>query len=275
MLLVFTGAEGLDGEAFSGVYRGSALENCRGMYPQEPDGDRALARYEADHLAYMAGPFWEEGGVLLVLAGEDGRYLAAVRLYPGTGEGCWQMEALETRPGERRKGYGLELLRQTQGWLERAGGGDAALPRGQGQPGLSSHPRGGGFLPGPGGVGAAGRRPYPRPVYHGLQHPGRARPPVREHGPPLMVQRRAFCVQPAGSTGGRGGGFSGHSRGKTNAPDRQVRGGVLVWGTAQASLALASSVSWVKAALSLMASSESILRLISTLASFRPCMKVE
>ena len=53
----------------------------------------------------------------LVLAGEDGRYLAAVKLYPGTGAGCWQMEALETRPGERRKGYGLELLRQTQGWL--------------------------------------------------------------------------------------------------------------------------------------------------------------
>ena len=123
MLLVFTGAEGLDGEEFSGVYRGSALENCRGMYPQEPDGERALARYEADHLAYMAGPFWEEGGVLLVLAGEDGRYLAAVKLYPGTGAGCWQMEALETRPGERRKGYGLELLRETQGWLERAGGG--------------------------------------------------------------------------------------------------------------------------------------------------------
>ena len=123
MLLTFTGPEGLDGEEFSGVYRGSALENCRGMYPQEPDGDRALARYEADHLAYMAGPFWEEGGVLLVLAGEDGRYLAAVKLYPGTGEGCWQMEALETRPGERRKGYGLRLLRETQGWLERAGGG--------------------------------------------------------------------------------------------------------------------------------------------------------
>ena len=44
---------------------------------------------------------------------------------------------------------------------------------------------------------------------------------------------------------------------------------------AQASFPLASSVSWVKAALSLTASSASILRLISTLASFSPCMKVE
>lgn len=123
MLLVFTGAEGLDRDEFSAVYRGSALENCREMYPDEPTPRGALARYEGDHLAYMAGPFWEEGGVLLVLAGEDGRYLAAVRLYPGTGEGCWHIEALETRPGERRKGYGLRSLRETQGWLERAGGG--------------------------------------------------------------------------------------------------------------------------------------------------------
>ena len=38
---------------------------------------------------------------------------------------------------------------------------------------------------------------------------------------------------------------------------------------------LAISVSWVKAAGSLMASSESILRLISMPATFRPCMKVE
>ena len=123
VLLTWTGPGGLDREEFSAVYRGSALENCRGMYPEEPTSQAAVERYEADHLAYMAGPFWEEGGVLLVLAGEDGRYLAAVKLYPGTGEGCWQMEALETRPGERRKGYGLRLLRETQGWLERAGGG--------------------------------------------------------------------------------------------------------------------------------------------------------
>ena len=38
---------------------------------------------------------------------------------------------------------------------------------------------------------------------------------------------------------------------------------------------LAISVSWVKAAGSLMASSESILRLISMPAVFRPCMKLE
>ena len=43
----------------------------------------------------------------------------------------------------------------------------------------------------------------------------------------------------------------------------------------QASLALASSVSWVKAALSLTAISASILRLMATPAFYRPFMKVE
>ena len=121
VLLTWTGPGGLDREEFSAVYRGSALENCREMYPEEPDGEAALARYEREHLAYMAGPFWEEGGVLLVLAGEDGRYRAAVKLYPWEDERCWHVEGLETRPGERRKGYGVQLLREAQRWLERTG----------------------------------------------------------------------------------------------------------------------------------------------------------
>ena len=177
MLLVFTGAEGLDGEAFSGVYRGSALENCRGMYPDEPTDQGALARYEGDHLAYMAGPFWEEGGVLLVLAGEDGRYLAAVRLYPGTGAGCWQMEALETRPGERRKGYGLELLRQTQGWLERAGGGTLLSHVGRGNlASLGAH-QAAGFRRAREDRTEADSGPTPAPYNIGFRPPGPPRPP--------------------------------------------------------------------------------------------------
>lgn len=43
----------------------------------------------------------------------------------------------------------------------------------------------------------------------------------------------------------------------------------------QAAAFLAISVSWVKAAASLMASSASILRLISIPAAFRPCIKLE
>ena len=59
-------------------------------------------------------------------------------------------------------------------------------------------------------------------------------------------------------------------------PPRLCRGGLRVcWMQAQASLALAISVRAVNAALSLTASSASILRLISTPAFFRPFIKVE
>ena len=59
-------------------------------------------------------------------------------------------------------------------------------------------------------------------------------------------------------------------------PPRLCRSGLRVcWIQAQASLALAISVRAVNAALSLTASSASILRLISTPAFFRPFIKVE
>jgi hypothetical protein len=68
-----------------------------------------------------------------------------------------------------------------------------------------------------------------------------------------------------------------HSAGglqKSTAPRRE-RCGRQLWTSAQASLLLAISVSWVKAALSLMAISESILRLMVIFAFFSPFMKVE
>ena len=68
------------------------------------------------------------------------------------------------------------------------------------------------------------------------------------------------------------------SGGKNKNPPASLQragGFFAVWGVTQASLALAISVSWVKAALSLTAISASIFRLISTPAFFRPFMKVE
>ncbi len=49
----------------------------------------------------------------------------------------------------------------------------------------------------------------------------------------------------------------------------------LLWFSKNCHAFLAISVSWVNAAASLTASSASILRLISTPATFRPCIKVE
>ena len=103
------------------VYQGSALENCGRMYPNEPEPSEALARYEREHRAYMEGPFFrEEGGVLFVEA-REGRYLAAVKLYPWKEPGCWHVEALETRPEERGKGHGARVLGGAVRALEETG----------------------------------------------------------------------------------------------------------------------------------------------------------
>lgn len=121
MLLVFHDAAGLDLGEFTAVYRGSALENCERMYPNEPEAPAALARYEREHRAYMEGPFFrEEGGVLFVEA-EEGRYLSAVKLYPWKEPGRWHVEALETRPEERGKGYGARVLSGAVRTMEKAG----------------------------------------------------------------------------------------------------------------------------------------------------------
>ena len=90
--------------------------------PGEPIGDLcALARYEREHRAYMEGPFFrEEGGVLFVEA-REGRYLAAVKLYPWKEPGCWHVEALETRPEERGKGHGARVLGGAVRTLEEIG----------------------------------------------------------------------------------------------------------------------------------------------------------
>ena len=122
MLLVWTSTDGLDREQFSAVYRGSALENCREMYPEEHTPQAALARYEQEHLAYMDGPFFqEERGLLFILASREGRYRAAVKLYPWQGERRWHIEALETRPEDRGKGYGTQVLREMIARLEQDG----------------------------------------------------------------------------------------------------------------------------------------------------------
>ena len=121
MLLVFHDAGALDFEEFTAVYRGSALENCERMYPNEPEPSEAMARYEREHRAYMEGPFFREEGSVLFVEAQEGRYLAAVKLYPWKEPGCWHVEALETRPEERGKGHGARVLGGAVRALEETG----------------------------------------------------------------------------------------------------------------------------------------------------------
>ncbi len=108
--------EGLDEAAFLAVFRASSLKNAPSWYPDLPP-EQALERYERSYLAYMRGPFWAEGGILALLADGSG-YRSCLRLYPLEGHNRFHVEALETRPDSRRRGWGAEVLRRTIRALE-------------------------------------------------------------------------------------------------------------------------------------------------------------
>lgn len=93
---------------FLEVYRESSLENAPNWY-QELSPKDALARYESEYLDYMRTTFWDEGGLLAILSDEN-VYCSALRLYPLDGNNRFFVEALETRPDRRRKGYGSLLF---------------------------------------------------------------------------------------------------------------------------------------------------------------------
>lgn len=112
-------AGGIDRDAFMALYRGSALENVPAWYPELPE-DEGLRTYEDSYWEYMSGPLWEEGGVQALLADETG-YRSGLRLYPREGENQWFLEALETRPDCRGRGFGLRALWETIRALEAEG----------------------------------------------------------------------------------------------------------------------------------------------------------
>lgn len=117
MLLTFTSPEGMDMDLFLALYRGSSLKNCRHMYPGEPTEALALARYEGEYAAYMAGEFFRPDHYCMAEA-EGNAYYSALRLYPQAEKNTFLLEALETHPDHRGRGWGSRLLKDTIAWLK-------------------------------------------------------------------------------------------------------------------------------------------------------------
>ena len=57
---------------------------------------------------------------LIVVETFDGDWVSALRAIETT-EGCWFLEAVETKPDERKKGFGKKLLRHTIDYLKNHG----------------------------------------------------------------------------------------------------------------------------------------------------------
>ena len=92
------------------VYQEGNLENGRIHYPDEQE-DRQIALAEQDFYQYLQQVFFKTGDAAYYIWEESGKYISALRLEPYR-DGLL-LEALETHPEMRQKGYAAKLIQET------------------------------------------------------------------------------------------------------------------------------------------------------------------
>lgn len=109
MLLRITKSPDLDGRQLMDVYSESNLENTDFFYPGESDKAAAVAGVEAGFLDFLENEFFHLKKATYWVWEEDGVWISALRICE-IRQGAYYLEALETRPDRRGKGYGSRLL---------------------------------------------------------------------------------------------------------------------------------------------------------------------
>ena len=100
------------------VYSESNCENAWRLYPLE-DRNVALFHAEQDFYTYLTDVFFSTAEATYYILEEAGRYCAALRMEPYK-DGVL-LEALETHPGHRHKGFAKLLIRQALGHVVALG----------------------------------------------------------------------------------------------------------------------------------------------------------
>ena len=90
-----------------GVYEEGNLENGQCLWPDEPQW-RQIALAEQEFYSYLQQIFFKTDNAAYLIWEEDGSYVSALRLEPYQ-EG-FLLEALETHPQHRKKGYAARLV---------------------------------------------------------------------------------------------------------------------------------------------------------------------
>lgn len=109
MLKIVRSLKELDFSGLMKVYSEGNLENGRDSYPEEPAG-RQIMLAEQDFYEYLRQVFFRTEGAVYLVWEERRRYVSALRLEPY--QDGLLLEALETAPEERRKGFAKMLLRE-------------------------------------------------------------------------------------------------------------------------------------------------------------------
>ncbi|MBE6959508.1 MAG: GNAT family N-acetyltransferase [Ruminococcaceae bacterium] len=90
------------------VYEESNRQNGQEFWPELPEGQQLL-RAEQEFYQYLREVFFRTEGAVYAFWSENDRYVSALRLEPY--QDGLLLEALETAPDHRRKGYAAALIR--------------------------------------------------------------------------------------------------------------------------------------------------------------------
>ena len=111
MLKLATKMEQLKFSCLMEVYVEGNLENGALFHPEASE-QLQLMRAEQSFYSYLTQSFFRTPGAVYAIWEEQGKYISALRLEPY--EDGLLLEALETAPAYRRKGYAEKLIRSVQ-----------------------------------------------------------------------------------------------------------------------------------------------------------------
>ena len=109
MLLKITEFAGLDTGKLMCVYSESNYENTDYFYPDETDKEAAVKKVEAGFTEFLRDDFFTQEEAACWILEEEGAWVSALRICR-VQDGVYYLEALETRPDLRGKGYASKLL---------------------------------------------------------------------------------------------------------------------------------------------------------------------
>ena len=107
MLYIARRLKDLDFRQLMDIYEEGNLENAAELWPEEPQGQQLLLAEQSFH-QYLRECFFSTEGALYCVWVENDRYVSALRLEPYR-DGLL-LEALETHPEMRQKGYAAKLM---------------------------------------------------------------------------------------------------------------------------------------------------------------------
>ena len=119
MLLQLNAYSEVDPGKLMELYAEGNLENAEDLYP-DMGKDESVKKVEADFLTYLQQDFFRSTMPTYWILEENGQWVSALRLNRLRPE-LYYLQALETRPDSRRKGYAARLINEVIDRLKEEG----------------------------------------------------------------------------------------------------------------------------------------------------------